>query len=71
VQREENIKQNSVDNKCIIYDAVAGELKKLEFDKLHRGIVKKGRFLCELCRFCRDEGNRYDIVFSKVIQVAD
>lgn len=51
MQREENIKQNSVDNKCIIYDAVAGELKKLEFDKLHRGIVKKVDFYVSCADF--------------------
>jgi hypothetical protein len=59
----EHIKQNSVDNRYVIYDAVAGELKRLEFDKLHKGIVKKGDFYVSCADFIDSEGNKYDIDF--------
>ena len=59
----EHIKQNSVDDLYVIYDAAAGELKRLEFDKLHKGIVKKGDFYVSCADFIDSEGNKYDIDF--------
>jgi hypothetical protein len=59
----EHIKQNTVDNRYVIYDAVAGELKRLKFDKLHKGIVKKGDLYVSCADFIDTEGNKYDIDF--------
>jgi hypothetical protein len=59
----EHIKENSVGNRYVIYDAVAGDLKRLEFDKLHKGIVKKGDFYVSCADFIDSEGNKYDIDF--------
>ena len=59
----EHINQNTVDNRYVIYDAVAGKLKRLEFDKLHKGIVKKGDFYVSCADFIDSEGRKYDIDF--------
>ena len=58
-----HIDQNSKDGRYIIYDAVAGDLKHLTFDKLHKGIIKKGDFYVSCADFVDSKGNKYDIDF--------
>ncbi len=60
---QEFIEQNTVANRFIIYDAAAGELKRLKLDKLHNGIIKKGDFFVSCADFTDDTGNKYDIDF--------
>jgi hypothetical protein len=63
ISMQEYIKKNTMNNDFIIYDAVDGQLKRLEFDKLHKGIVKKGDFYVSCADFVDKEGNKYDIDF--------
>jgi hypothetical protein len=56
-----HIDQNSFNNKYIIYDAVAGQMKRLSFKELHAGLVKKGDFYVSCADFVDDKGNLYDI----------
>lgn len=56
-----HIDQNSFNNKYIIYDAVAGPMKRLSFKELHAGLVKKGGFYVSCADFVDDKGNLYDI----------
>ena len=57
------IKHNSYQSNFIIYDAVAGKLLHLNFDKLHTGIIKKGSFYVSCADFKDAKGNKYDIDF--------
>jgi hypothetical protein len=56
-----HIDQNSINDKYIIYDAVAGQIKRLSFKELHSGLVKKGDFYVSCADFVDDKGNLYDI----------
>ncbi len=56
-----HIDENTVNGRYIIYDAVTGELKKLKFDKVHKGIVKKADFYVSCADFIDDGGNKYDL----------
>ncbi len=56
-----HIDGNIVDGKYVIYDAVAGKLKKLKLDKLHEGIMKKADFYVSCADFVDDGGNKYDL----------
>lgn len=56
-----HIDENTVSGRYIIYDAVTGELKKLKFDKVHKGIVKKADFYVSCADFIDDGGNKYDL----------
>ncbi len=56
-----HIDENTVNERYIIYDAVTGELKKLKFDQVHKGIVKKGDFFVSCADFVDDQGNKYDL----------
>ncbi len=60
---QEHIQQNTIDNHYVLYDAVTGELKRLEFDKLHSGIVKKGDFYVSCADFVDSKGNKYNLDF--------
>lgn len=56
-----HIDENSVGGRYVIYDAVTGELKKLKFDRVHKGIVKKADFYVSCADFVDDQGNKYDL----------
>lgn len=56
-----HIQENLFDGKYVIYDAVEGHLKKLKFDKVHEGIVKKGGFYVSCADFVDDQGKQYDL----------
>ncbi len=66
----QHIEHNTVKDKYVIYDAVAGELKKLDFAALHKGIVKKGDFYVSCADFVDAGGKKYDIDFL-VVQKED
>lgn len=56
-----HIEGNSVDGKYVVYDAVAGKLRKLTFDKVHEGIMKNHGFYVSCADFVDDHGGRYDL----------
>jgi len=56
-----HIDENSVGGRYVIYDAVTGELKKLKFDRVHKGIVEKADFYVSCADFVDDQGNKYDL----------
>ncbi len=56
-----HIDGNIVDGKYVIYDAVDGKLRKLKFDKVHEGIVKKADFYISCADFVDGGGNKYDL----------
>ena len=56
-----HIDGNIVDGKYVIYDAVDGKLRKLKFDKVHEGIVKKADFFISCADFVDGGGNKYDL----------
>ncbi|NIS07390.1 MAG: hypothetical protein GWO07_01185 [Candidatus Dadabacteria bacterium] len=58
-----HINSNTFDGKYVIYDAVTGKLLKLDFKKLHAGLVKKGDFYVSCADFADTEGNKYDLDF--------
>jgi hypothetical protein len=60
------IDRNTLDNSFVIYDPVAGELKKLQFQELHDGIAHKGDFYVSCADFNDSNGKLYDIDFLVV-----
>ena len=56
-----HIDGNIVDGKYVIYDAVDGKLRKLKFDQVHEGIVKKADFYISCADFVDGGGNKYDL----------
>lgn len=58
----EHIEQTLMDERYVIYDAVAGKLLRLRFDQLHKGIVKKGPFYVSCADFVAGD-MRYDLDF--------
>ncbi len=62
----EHVGQNTVGEKYVIYDAVDGALKKLTFEKVHEGIVKKGDFYVSCANFVDGQNRKYDIDFLVV-----
>lgn len=62
----EHIKENTYDDKYIIYDAVTGDLLRLDFKQLHEGIVKKGDFYVSCADFTDGQGRKYDLDFLVV-----
>lgn len=56
-----HIDGNIVGGKYVIYDAVEGKLRKLKFDRMHEGIVKKDGFYVSCADFVDDGGNKYDL----------
>ncbi len=48
------------------YDAVAGKLLDLKFEKLHSGIVKKGDFYVSCADFVDQSGRAVDMDFLVV-----
>jgi hypothetical protein len=46
-----------------IYDAPQGRLLKLRFDKLHKGIVKRGDFFVSCTDFYTSTGQKIDLDF--------
>lgn len=58
-----HISGNLVGGKYVIYDAVKGELKRLELKELHNGVVKKGDFYVSCADFVDSTGKLYDLDF--------
>jgi len=58
---QKHIERNTLDSKFIIFDTVAGELKRLKFEELHKGIVRKGEFFVSCADFVDETGNKFDI----------
>ncbi len=50
----------------LIFDAVAGGLKRLNFDHVHDGIVRKGEFFVSCADFYDGAAHLYDIDFLVV-----
>ncbi len=59
----EFINRQSIDGYVYVYDAVKGSLLKLQLDKLHSGIVKKGDFYVSCADFKDQKGRKIDIDF--------
>lgn len=57
------INENTLTDSFVIYDPVAGELKKLQLQKLHSGIAKKSDFYVSCADFKDSSGKLYDIDF--------
>ncbi len=55
------IERNTLDGKYIIYDAVKGEMKRLKFKDIHKGIDRKGEFYVSCVDFVDGAGNLYDV----------
>ena len=62
----DHIKENNFDGSYIIYDAVTGDLLRLQFKELHKGIVKKDDFYVSCADFTDKQGNKYDLDFLVV-----
>ena len=60
---DRHVEATTVKGHYVIYDAVAGELKKLKFAELHAGVVKKGDFFVSCADFTDGEGRTYDLDF--------
>ena len=60
---KKHIAKNTLGDHYVIYDAVKGELKKLSFKELHKGIVKKGDFYVSCADFTDASGKKYDLDF--------
>jgi len=58
-----HISNNTISGKYVIFDAITGELKKLNFKKLHDGVVKKGDFYVSCADFEDKNGKIYDLDF--------
>lgn len=58
-----HIGRNTLGDHYVIYDAIKGELKKLTFKELHKGIVKKGDFYVSCADFVDASGTKYDLDF--------
>jgi len=61
-----HIDRNTYNGDYIIYDAVTGDLLKLQFKELHKGIVKKDDFYVSCADFVDSRGNKYDLDFLVV-----
>ncbi len=59
----EHVEIATIGDHYLIYDPVAGALKKLEFKKLHKGVVKKGPFYISCADFVDGDGRAYDLDF--------
>lgn len=57
----EHVAAHTIDGDYILYDAVDGELLRLEFDSLHEGIVRKGDFYVACADFNAADGTYYDL----------
>ena len=57
------IKVYTVNGTYYIYDAVQGRLLRLNFKKLHDGIVKKGDFYVSCADFVDEHGKMVDLDF--------
>ncbi len=60
------IESHTVDGVYWYYDGVTGSLLKLEFEKLHTGIVKKGPFYASCADFSAPDGQTLDLDFLVV-----
>ena len=61
-----HIDHNTYNGDYIIYDAVTGDLLRLQFKELHKGIVKKDDFYVSCADFVDSQGNKYDLDFLVV-----
>ena len=60
------IENRMVNDTFYIYDSPLGKLRKLKFDKLHEGIVKKGEFYVSCADFYDSSGKKIDLDFLVV-----
>ena len=60
---KDHVSNNKVDGKYVVYDARTNKLLKLDFDKVHEGIVKKDGFYVSCADFKDSSGKIYDIDF--------
>jgi len=63
VAMENYIQGNTIDGLMYVYDSVDGKLLKLNFDKLHDGIVDKNGFYVSCADFKDQNGRKVDIDF--------
>lgn len=57
------INTQTIDEHMFVYDAVEGNLLRLQLTELHSGIVKKGDFYVSCADFIDQHGNKIDIDF--------
>lgn len=57
------IRDQTIDDRLYVFDAVDGKLLKLTFDNLHDGIVKKGDFYVSCADFYDQNKRKIDIDF--------
>ena len=50
----------------VMFDAVEGGMRKLRFDNLHEGVVRKGEFFVSCADFYDGRGRLYDLDFLVV-----
>ena len=65
-----HIDKHKVDGRYVIFDAVAGQLLRLELKKLHAGVVRKAEFYVSCADFTDSQGGIVDVDFL-VGQVED
>lgn len=58
-----HISNTLVGGKFVIFDAQSGELMRLQFKELHKGVVKKGDFFVSCADFEDKKGKLYDLDF--------
>lgn len=57
----DHVNQHLVSGRYVIYDAVAGHLKKLKLEQVHEGIGKMGDFYVACADFVDPKGIKYDL----------
>ncbi len=58
-----HIKAHGVADRYVIYDAVEGDLLRLQFGELHPGVVRKGEFYVSCADFTNARGALVDVDF--------
>ena len=58
---QDHVDQHLVSGRYVIYDAVAGHLKKLKLDEIHEGIARVGDFYVACADFVDPKGVKYDL----------
>jgi hypothetical protein len=56
---QQHVNDNTVNGVYAIYDGASDDVKFLYFNKLHRGIVRKGGFYVSCADFADSEGRSY------------
>lgn len=58
-----HVADTAIGDKYVHYDPVEGQLLRLELQKLHSGIVKKGDYYVSCADFTAEDGTYYDLDF--------